>query len=85
MVPYFTQFLPYCPASETQHREQAHLQVLVSLPVVPEVARGEELGDEVDAGPLLVMPGAVALDDVGVVKIDALNYGRCVPDRKLIA
>jgi hypothetical protein len=46
--------------------------VLVPLAVVPEVARGEELCDEVDAAGLLIVPGTVTLDDIGVVQVDAL-------------
>lgn len=46
--------------------------MLVLLPEVSEVPRGEEFCDEVDALALAVVPGAVALDDIWVVQINAL-------------
>lgn len=46
--------------------------MLVLLPKIPQVARGEELCDEVDALALAVVPGKVALDDVGMVQVYAL-------------
>lgn len=41
--------------------------LLVALPVIAQVAAGEELGDEIDALGLGVLPTPVAADDVGVV------------------
>lgn len=50
----------------------ADLQVLVLLAEVSQVARGEELGDEVDALGFGVMPGSIAFYDVRMVQINAL-------------
>eukprot|EP00983_Pelagomonas_calceolata_P092393 1157658-Pelagomonas_calceolata.AAC.3 len=46
------------------------VQVLVQVAVLAQIARGEELRDEVDAA--VVCPALVALDDVGMLQFQAL-------------
>jgi hypothetical protein len=50
------------------------VQVFVQVPVLPQVARGEQLCDKVDAVPLLVLPALKALDDVGVLQVKPLCH-----------
>jgi hypothetical protein len=47
--------------------------VFVQVPVLPQVARREQLCDEVDAVVLLILPALKALDDVGVLQVKALQ------------
>ena len=47
-------------------------QVFVQVSILPQVPRSEELRDEIDAVRVGVLPAFEALDDVGVIQVQAL-------------
>lgn len=48
--------------------------MFVEVPVLAQIARGEQLCDEVDAVALLVLPALKAFDDVWVLQVQALGH-----------
>lgn len=50
------------------------VQVFVQVAILPQVARREQLRNQVDAVPLLILPALKALDDVWVLQVQSLGH-----------